>query len=180
MRKKTIILTALLLLLFVESAVAVPKNQGPKPKVPKPPRSPKIDTISFVEQANLDAGNIYLGTQEIIDTGILQVQNAISTGIVSTGESPISGFNIETTLSGTCDLNTFEGNYEGDWILTGQGGSFEGSINGKVEVASISGRFNSKGTGLFEGQKLKGSFEGQVNDYKIEIIIKAIITSKNT
>ncbi len=180
MRKKTIILVTLLLLLFVESVLAVPKNKEPKPKVPKPPRSPKIDTISFVEQANLDAGNIYLGTQEIIDTGILHVQNAISTGIVSTGESPISGFNIETTLSGTVDLNKFKGTYEGDWILTGQSGSFEGSINGKVEVASISGRFNSEGTGLFKGQKLKGSFEGQVNDYKIEIIIKAIITSKNT
>ena len=179
MRKKTIILIALLLLLFVESAVAVPKNKEPKPKVPKPPRNPKIDTIRFVEQASLDAGNIHLGTQEIIDTGILYVQNAISTGTVSTGESPISGFNIETTLSGTCDLNTFKGNYEGDWILIGPSGTFEGSINGKVEVASISGRFNSEGTGLFEGQKLKGSFEGQVNDYKIEITIEATITFKN-
>ena len=80
MRKKIIILTIILLLLFVESAIAVPKNKEPKPKVPKPPRSPKIDIISFIEKANLDAGNIYLGSQEIIDAGILYIQDAISTG----------------------------------------------------------------------------------------------------
>ena len=179
MRKKTIIFALILLLLLTESAVAVPKNKEPKPKVPKVPRSPKIETISFVEKANLGAGNVYLGNQEIVESGILYIQDAVSTGIVNIGASPISGFNIEATLSGTLDLNTFKGNYEGDWILIGTSGSFEGTINGNVEVASISGKFNGQGTNAFEGQKLKGTFIGQVNNYKIEITITATITSKN-
>lgn len=179
MRKKIIILALLLVLLLIESAVAVPKNKEPKPKVPKIPRSPKIDTISFIEKANLGAGNVYLGSQEIIESGILYIQDAISTGTVNIGDSPLSGFNIETKLSGTLDLNIFKGTYEGDWKLSGEDGTFEGTINGKVEIATISGRFNGQGTGAFEGQKLKGTFKGQVNNYKIEITIAATITSKN-
>lgn len=179
MRKKIIILTIILILLFIESAVAVPKNKEPKPKIPKAPKSPKIDSTTFIEKANLDAGNVYLGNQEIIDSGILYIQNAISTGTVNSGDSPISGFKIETTLSGTLDLNTFKGNYQGDWILSGESGGFVGSINGKVEVTKISGRFSGEGTGDLADQKIKGTFEGQVNNYKIEITFYALISSKN-
>jgi hypothetical protein len=178
MAKKTVIIAALLLLLLVESAIAIPKTKDPKPKPPKIPNSPKIESIIFTETAMLGAGNVHLGSQEIIDTGILYIQDGISTGTVNDGESPISGFNIETILSGTLDLNTFLGNYVGTWIITGQDGSFEGTISGKVEVATIYGKFNGRGSGVFADQKIKGTFEGQVNNYEVDITIQAIITSK--
>jgi hypothetical protein len=179
MQKKTIIIAMLLLFLLVESAIAIPKTKEQKPKPPKIPKIPKMETSTFSSTATLDAGNIYLGRQEIIDTGILYIQGAISTGIISNGESPIAGFKIQTTLSGKLDLNTFQGNYKGEWILNSQTGNFEGTITGKVVVTKISGKFTGQGTGEFENQKIKGTFEGQVNNYKIEIVITATITTKN-
>jgi hypothetical protein len=178
MQKKTVIITTLLLLLLIESAIAIPKTKEPKPKPPKNPNNPKIETITFTETASLGAGNIHLGTQEIIDTGILYVQDAISTGIVNGADSPISGFEILASLSGTLDLSTYHGSYNGEWIITSQSGSFEGTINGKVEVATISGKFIGHGTGNLENQKIKGTFEGSVNNFQVEITIQATITSK--
>ena len=51
-------------------------------------------------------------------------------------------------------------------------------ITGKVEVATIFGKFVGHGTDAFEGQKIKGDFVGSVNNYQIEITIQATITSK--
>jgi hypothetical protein len=183
MQKKTmIIITALLLLLIVPSAIAIPKTKEPKtkpkPKTPKTPIGPKRETITFTESATLGAGNIYVGNQQIDDAGILYVQDAISTGTVNSGDSPISGFEILTSLGGTLDLSTYLGSYNGQFVITGKSGSFEGTINGEVEVATISGKFVGHGIGDFEGQKIKGIFEGSVNNFKIEITIQATITSK--
>ena len=178
MPKKTLLIIALLLLLLVESAIALPKTKDPKPKPPKIPKNPKIETITFTEIAKLGAGNIYLGNQEIINTGTIFVQDAISTGIVNTGDSPISGFEIQTILSGTLDLNTYHGTYNGEWTLTSPTGAFEGTINGKVEIATIYGKFIGQGTGNFENQKIKGTFIGSVNNFQIEITIQATITFK--
>jgi len=174
MPKKTVLIMALLMLLLVESAIALPKTKDPKPK---PPKIPNKETITFTETATLTAGNIYLGNQ-IIDTGILYVQDAISTGTVNSGDSPISGFEIQTSLSGTLDLNTYIGSYYGKWIITGQSGTFEGTITGNVAVATISGKFVGHGTEFFEGQKIKGAFEGSVNNFQVEITIQATITFK--
>ncbi|UCH32599.1 MAG: hypothetical protein JSV05_04270 [Candidatus Bathyarchaeota archaeon] len=170
MPKKAVIITVLLLLVLAESAIAIPKTKPPKPDHP-------IIEITFTESATLGAGNVYLGNQQI-DAGILYVQDAISTGSIGNGDSPISGFEILTSLSGTLDLNTYLGSYYGEWIITGEGGTFEGSINGKVAVATISGRFVGQGTGDFEGHKIKGTFEGSINNYQIEMTIHATITSK--
>jgi hypothetical protein len=178
MPKKTIIITALLLLLLVESAIAMAKIKEPKPKPPKIPNNPKIETISFTETATLGAGNIYLGNQEIIDTGTIYIQDAISTGTINTGDSPISGFKIQTSLRGTLDLNTYHGTYNGEWEIISQSGTYEGTINGRVAVTTISGKFIGHGTGNFEGQKIKGTFEGSVNNFQVEITIQATITSK--
>lgn len=178
MPKKTIIITALLLLLIVPSAIAIPKSKEPKPKIPKTPSGPKKETITLTESATLGAGDIYLGNQEIDDAGVLYVQDAISTGTIDSGDSPISGFKILTSLSGTLDLSTYLGFYNGQFIITGNNGSFEGTINGDVEVANIFGKFVGHGIGDFEGQKIKGIFEGSVNNFKIEITIQATITSK--
>lgn len=177
MPKKTVLIIALLLLLLVESAIALPKTKDPKPKPPKTPNNPNKETISFTETATLTAGNIFLGNQ-IIDTGILYVQDALSSGTTNSGDSPISGFEIQTSLSGTLDLNTYLGSYYGQWIITGQRGTFEGTITGKVAVATISGKFVGHGTDYFEGQKIKGTFEGSVDNFQVEITIQATITSK--
>lgn len=182
-KKAMIIITALLLLLIVPSAIAIPKTKEPKPKLkpkpktPKTPVGPKKETITFTELATLGAGDIYVGNQQIDDAGILYVQDAISTGTVDSGDSPISGFEILTSLSGTLDLSTYLGSYNGQFVITGKSGSFEGPINGEIEVATISGKFVGHGIGDFKDQKIKGTFEGSVNNFKIEITIQATITS---
>lgn len=176
--KKTLLITILLLLLFAESVIAIPKTKDPKPKPPKLPKNPKIAPITFTETATLSAGNIYLGSQKITETGNLQIQDAVSIGTINDGYTPISGFEIETCLSGTLDLNTYFGSYNGEWIITSQSGTFEGTITGKVEVATIDGKFVGHGTGDFEGQKIKGTFKGSVNNFQVEISIQATITSK--
>jgi hypothetical protein len=176
MPKKVIALLIILLFLLVPSVIALPKTK--EPKTPKIPDNQRKEAISFLENATLGAGNIYLGNQQISDTGILYIQNGISIGKINSGNSPISGFEIQTFLSGTLDLNTYMGNYHGDWIVSGEIGTFEGKINGKVSVASISGKFTGTGTGEFENQKIKGSFEGSVNNFKVEITIEATISSK--
>jgi hypothetical protein len=175
MSKKTLMIMTLLLMFLVQSAIAVPKTKEPKP--PKIPNKPKIETMTFSESATLSAGDVYLGNQ-IIDNGILQIQDAISTGKINGEKSPISGFQIQTRLSGMLNLNTYLGSFAGQWIITSSGGTFEGNINGKVEVDKIIGKFIGHGTNNFEGQKIKGSFEGSVNNYQVEIIITATLTSK--
>jgi len=180
MRKKIVIITTttILLLLLVQSAIAVPKNKDPKPDNPNKLDNTQREITIFTESATLRAGNIYLGNQEITDNGILYVQDAISTGTIPSGDSPISGFEIQTSLSGTSDLNTFLGSFNGNWIITSESGSFEGTIVGNVAVATISGKFVSHGTGDFEGQKIKGTFEGSVNNFKIELIIQVTLITK--
>ena len=179
LRKKiVIIITTILLLLLVQSVIAVPKNKDPKPDNPNKPDNPQQEITIFTESATLGAGNIYLGNQEISNNGILYVQDAISTGSIPSGDSPISGFEIQTSLSGTIDLNTFLGSYTGNWIITSESGSFEGTIVGNVAVATISGKFVSHGTGDFEGQKIKGTFEGSVNNFKIELTLQVTLTTK--
>jgi hypothetical protein len=173
MRKEAIIIVFLFLLLL-PTALAIPQNKKPKP--PKPTNNPK-ETITFTETATLGAGNVYIANQEIIDT-TLYIQDAISTGTINRGDTPISEFEILTSLSGKLDLNTYLGSYNGQWTIASQSGTFEGTITGKVSVASIYGKFIGKGTGDFEGQKIKGVFEGSVNNFQVEITIQAAITSK--
>jgi hypothetical protein len=103
------------------------------------------------------------GSQELSDDGILSVQDASSTGTINSGNSPISGSTVQATLSGTLDLNTYLGSYHGKWIITGQIGAFEGTVTGKVAVATVYGHFVGQGIEGFEGQKIMGTFEGSVN-----------------
>ncbi len=169
MPKKTVTIMVLLLVLLIPSALATPKPKDPKP--------PKIETTTFTESATLDAGNIYLGNQEITGN-ILYVRDAISTGTINSGDSPISGFSIETRLSGTLDLDTYLGSYNGRWAIKSQSGTFEGTVTGSVAIATISGRFVGQGTGDLEGQKIKGTFEGSVNNFKVVMAIQVTISSK--
>ena len=177
MTKKTIAIVFLFLLLIVPSVLAIPKNKESKPTKPSKPTNNPIETITFTESAILGAGNIYLGNQQII-ANTLYIQDAISTGTINTGDTPISGFQIQTSLSGILDLNTYLGSYNGQWLITSERGTFEGTITGKVSVASIYGKIIGHGTGELEGQKIRGVFEGEVNNYQVEISIQATLTYK--
>lgn len=179
MLRKPLLITILFLILFTESVIAVPKTKDPKPKPPKLPKNPKKVPITFTEKATLGAGNIYLGNQKITETGSLHIQDAVSIGTINNGYTPISGFKITTCLNGTLNLTTYFGSYGGEWIIIGNSGTFEGTISGKVEVATIYGKFVGHGTGDFEGQKIKGTFKGSVNYFQVEISIEATINSKN-
>jgi len=174
--KKTLLIIIILLFIFTESVIAIPKIKDPKP--PKIPKSPKIEIITFNQTASLGAGNIFLGNQEITETGVLQIQDAVSQGKINGGDTPISGFDIVTSLSGTLDLKTYFGSYTGLWTITGKGGTFEGEINGKVSVATIYGKFTGYGTSDYDGEKIKGTFEGSIDNYQIEITIYATMISK--
>lgn len=162
------------LLLLVPVVIAVPKTKEPKPPTPNNKRK---ETTNFQDSAILGAGNIHLGTQQISDAGVLSIQNAFSTGKIDEGNSPISGFEIQTSLSGTINLNSYNGNYHGQWIIIGENGAFEGTITGKVSMAYISGKFTGSGIGDFENQKIKGTFEGSVNDFQVKITFDATISS---
>lgn len=169
MPKKAVAIVVLFLLLLVPPVIAIPKTTGPKP--------PKKETVTFTASATLSAGNIYLGKQEIIGN-VLYVQDAVSTGTINGADSPISGFNVETSLGGRLDLDTALGSYNGRWVIIGESGTFEGTITGNVAVATISGKFVGQGTAGFEDQKIKGTFEGSVNNFQVVITIRATITSK--
>jgi hypothetical protein len=173
MSSKIVIISFLILLLLIPSVIAVPKPKDPKP--PKQPNGPKTK-IALTESAVLGVGNVYLGNQEIIDN-ILFVEDAISTGTINQGDSPISGFYIQIVLSGTLDLDTYSGSGNGRWAFISPSGTFQGTITGAVADGVISGHFVGHGTGYFEGQKIKGTFEGKANSVQVEILIQATITS---
>jgi len=181
MKRRTTIITVLLLLLLVPSVIAAPKPKEPKePKEPKPPKTPNIPKIdiAFTEKATFDVGTVYLGNQEIIDD-VLYVQDAITTGVFENGDSPIAGFEIQIILSGILDLNSYAGSGNGRWTFIGQSGTFQGTITGIVSGGIIAGQFVGHGTESFQGQKIKGTFEGSANSINAEITIEATITAKN-
>ncbi len=169
--KKTLSLIIVLTLIFMESALAAPITKDIKPKIPKKGKT------TFTEAIILDLGTAYLENQEIAENNIIHLQGTLS-GTLNNGDTPISGFNLQTQLSGTLNLNTYSGAYNGKWIITNNSGTFEGTITGNVEVTTISGEFNGHGKGEFEGQKIKGVFRGSVNNLQAVILIQATITSK--
>jgi hypothetical protein len=65
------------------------------------------------------------------------------------------------------DLNTGLGHCHGKFVITilGVDGAFEGSEHGTHTVSDshyISGGLVAHGTGVFEGFKMKGSYEGEI------------------
>ena len=178
MPRKATIITVLLILLLIPSVIAAPKPKEPKePKPPKPPKNPKIE-VTFAEKAAFDVGTVYLGNQEVIDN-ILYAEFAIITGAFEDGDSPIAGFEIQIIFSGSLDLDSYAGSGNGRWAFIGQSGSFQGTITGIVSDGIISGQFVGHGTESFQGQKIKGTFEGSATSIKAEITIQATITAKD-
>lgn len=169
MHKKalSIVVVLAVALLLIGPVIAAPKE-----------KNTKAEKTTFTNRIILAGGGISPGEQTTTGTGILYVKDAISVGYIEPDpNSPISG-SVWTSLSGSVDLNTMLGSFNGKWIVTNERGTFEGSVVGTVAVATVSGQFVGHGTGGFEGQKIKGSFEGTVNNYIVDLILHGILTSK--
>jgi hypothetical protein len=167
--KKILLLVLLTLLVLFPTEPVIAAQKLDNQKVVRTP---------FTNQCVLGAGNSYAGEQVISETNILTVQDAISTGYIEANlNSPISG-TIWARLSGTLDLNTMLGSFNGKWIITTDSGTFEGSVVGVIDVASVSGRFVGQGTNELQGQKIKGSFEGIVNNYIVALTLRGEVTCK--
>ena len=123
--------------------------------------------------------SFYEGEQMITDTGILYVKDAISEGYIEDNiNSPISGI-VWANLSGSIDMNTMLGSFNGKWSIINDGGTFEGSVVGIVTVAYVSGRFIGKGTRDFSCQKIKCTFQGTINNYIIDLTITGELSLKS-
>lgn len=159
MQKKAISIVLLLALLLIGPVMAAPKK------------------TTFTNRVIISAGGSSQGEQ-MITAGILYVKNAVSIGYIEAdSNSPISG-SVWTRLSGSVDLNTMLGSFNGKWSVTNERGTFNGSVVGIITVATVSGKFVGQGIGGFDGQKIQGSFEGTVNNYVVTLILQGILTSK--
>lgn len=168
--EKTILLVVFLVLLMalpLEPVIAAPKLD-----------KPKVERTTFTNKCILVAGNAYAGEQMITETSIFAVKNAISIGyVVANLDSPISG-TVWTRLSGTIDLNTMLGSFNGKLRILTDKGFFEGSIVGVISVVKVSGRFVGHGTNALRGQIIMGSFEGTVTNYIVDLTLQGELTSK--
>jgi len=126
------------------------------------------------------------GKQWTTEDGILQVKGAIFEGTITSISGPDISGAIWMRVDETLDLNTGEGSLHGKWTITTMPDSytFEGSAVGVTTPTSpttshLSGAFIGHGTGDYDGQKMMGSFEGEVTTgvYPIELNMEGIILS---
>ena len=167
----------ILLVIFLALIALFTISFGTVLAAPKPNKS-KVQRTPFVIEWIFDLRNAYTGEQVITETDILRVKDAIITGTVEAKSSPISGA-FSTLLSGTWDLNTLTGVFNGKWTITMDNGTFEGSIVGNVAVIYISGKIVGQGTDDLKGQKIRGSLEGTVNNYIVALTLQGEITYKD-
>ena len=137
----------------------------------------------FTAHVSFKAGNVSLGNQRITEDGILIVKEAISEGTIS--GTDVYG-TLWITLSGSGDLNTNEGDFNGKWIISALGGTFEGRVSGVIAPLSpnswhVSGTFTGKGAGDYAKVKINGVFEGEaiMGTLEVEVDIKGILSSSN-
>ena len=166
MKKVLIPVIALLVLFAVAPVIAAPATKTP-----------------FTAETSFIPGNISPGEVWITKDGIRHVKGAIS-------EAPVTG-DISGTMwlvsAETIDLNTGEGAVHGKFVLTVDGGTFEGSFQSVFTPLSpgqlrISGTFTGQGTGTYEGQKIMVSSEGKLIlppplPPVVEILLEGIILS---
>lgn len=141
MRKVKKVLISVMALLVVFAVV--PVMAAPATKTP-------FAAASFVPRS------VSLGKGWITEGGIQQVKGAISEGDV-TGD--ISG-SMWIASYETVNLNTGKGNNHGKFVLTVDGGTFEGSFRSVVRPLGFSCTFAGQGTGICRGLKIMGSHEG--------------------
>ena len=150
MKKVRIPVIALLVLFAVTTVMAAPATK-----------------IPFTGWGTFVFGNVSPGEEWTTGDGVYHVK-----GVVSQGDayvySPLGV--MEGTMivvhDLTLDLNTGLGNCHGKFVITVPGvGTFEGSEHGSHVITDahyISGGLVAKGTGTFDGIKMKSSYEGEI------------------
>jgi len=138
--KKAVLILFLLLALFF---VSTPLVAAPAVKTP------------FVGEMTLTL--VSGGKVWVTASGIEQVKGAGSEGSITGG---ISG-SVTVTEDETIDLFTGVGYAHGKVVMTTADGTFEGSFVAFItDYINMRGKAVGQGTGVYEGQKMMGSFEG--------------------
>lgn len=138
--------------------------------------APATKTL-FTAEASFIPGSISTGRGWITEDGIQHVKGAISEGTVTGGMSGTFWIMSDEVV----DLNTGDGANHGKFVLTINGGTFEGSFQSIVYMYTFSGTFVGHGTGVYEGQKIMGSHEGELIVVDtlpiVEMVLEGIILS---
>ena len=151
MKKVMIPVIALLVLFAVTPVMAEPATK-----------------IPFTGWGTFVFGNVSPGEEWTTEDGVYHVKGVVSQGD-ATVYSPLGV--MEGTMimvhSLALDLNTGQGDCHGKFIIAVPGvGTFEGSEHGSHTITTeghyISGGFVGKGTGGFDGVKMKSSYEGEI------------------
>jgi len=159
--KKVLIPVMALLVLFV----VAPVMAAPATKTP----FTATITLTFLPTEN----------EWITEDGIYHVKEQVAKGAV-TGD--VSG-DMLLVRHMTLDLNTGEGSCHGKFVVTVDGGTFEGSeqstiTNYAAGPDGISGTLVAHGTGMYKGLKMMGSFEGGlIGADTMQAILEGIILS---
>ncbi len=166
MKKALLPVMALSLLFAVTSVMAAPATK-----------------TQFTTEASFVPGNISIGEVWITKDGIRHVKGATSFTFV-TGD--ISG-TMWLVSSETIDLNTGEGTNHGEFVLTVNSGTFEGSFQGEFSPQSpgqlaISGTFVGQGSGIYDRQMIMASSKGRLilpepGPPVVEIVLEGTILS---
>lgn len=149
MKKVLMPILALLVLFAVTPAVAAPATK-----------------TLFTAEASFIPGSISPGKGWVTKGGIQHIKGATSEGTV-TGD--ISGTMLLVSDE-TMNLNTGKGTNHGRFVLTVDGGTFEGSFQSIVTLHVFSGTFIGHGTGTYEGQKIMGSHQGELTVDAIPVV----------
>lgn len=170
--KKVLIPVMALLVLFV----VTPVMAAPATKIP------------FTAEASFGFGNVSPGEEWETEDGIYHLKGAVSEGTtdIHSAYGDISGaLMIRHDLA--LDTNTGLGDCHGKFVITvfdNTGtvvlGTFEGSEHGAHTITDhhyISGNLVAKGTGMFEGLKMRGSYEGELIDGTVVMDMKGILLS---
>jgi hypothetical protein len=112
----------------------------------------------FTAEAAFITGNVSPGTMRTTEGDILQIMGSTSTGTV-TGD--ITG-TILLVMGETVDMNTGLGVNHGKFVITVDGGTYEGSFRSMFTGLIFTGTFVARGTGTLEGQMMMGSYEGEI------------------
>jgi len=161
LNKKIVIPVMALLVLFV----VAPVMAAPATKTP----FTAAITLTFLPTEN----------QWITEDGIYHVKEQVAEGTV-TGD--VSG-EMQLVRHMILDLNTGEGSCHGKFVVTVDGGTFEGSEQSEITNYAalpdgISGTLVAHGTGDYVGLKMMGSFEGGlIEENIVQATLEGIILS---
>ena len=169
MKKVLIPVMALLVLFAVTSVMAAPATK-----------------IPFTGEASFGFGNVSPGEDWTTEDGIYHLKGAVSEGTtdIHSAYGDISGA-LMVRHDLVLDTNTGLGACHGKIVITVVVdtvvlGTFEGSEHGAHTITDhhyISGTLVAKGTGMFEGLKMMGSYEGELIDGTVVMDMKGTLLS---